>query len=157
MPSRSETAALDRSVGRPLAFSVHTCARYIDDTEDKTMPTATGHSSAIRAGKAIGTEVYDRSGNKIGEVKDIILEKTSNNILFAAVSFGGVLGMGQKYHPVPWSELDYDPDKGGYVVSFSADQLKSAPADSLEALTRDDGRAYRDRAYQHYGTKPYWH
>lgn len=121
------------------------------------MPTATGHSSAIRAGKAIGTEVYDRSGNKIGEVKDIILEKTSNNILFAAVSFGGVLGMGQKYHPVPWSELDYDPNQGGYVVSFSADQLKGAPADSLEALTRDDGRAYRDRAYQHYGTKPYWH
>jgi sporulation protein YlmC with PRC-barrel domain len=121
------------------------------------MTTATGHTTAIRAGKAIGTDVYDRSGNKIGEVKDIILEKTSNNILFAAVSFGGVLGMGEKYHPVPWSELDYDPHRGGYVVSFTADQLKAAPADSIEALTKGDGRAFRDRAFQHYGTKPYWH
>lgn len=121
------------------------------------MTTATGHTTAIRAGRAIGTDVYDRSGKKIGEVKDIVLEKTSNNILFAVVSFGGVLGIGEKYHPVPWAELDFDPQVGGYVVSFTESQLKSAPADSLDALTKDDGRAYRDRAFQHYGTKPYWH
>ena len=121
------------------------------------MPTATGHTTAIRAGKAIGTDVYDGSGKKIGEVKDIVLEKTTNNILFAVVSFGGVLGMGEKYHPVPWSELDYDPQIGGYVVSFSADQLQNAPADSIEALTKGDGHSFRDRAFTHYGTKPYWH
>ena len=121
------------------------------------MTTATGHTTAIRAGKAIGTNVYDTAGKKIGEVKDIVLEKTSNNILFAVVSFGGVLGVGEKYHPVPWSELDYDPDQGGYVVAFTAEQLKSAPADSIEALTKGDGTMYRDRAYTHYGTRPYWH
>ena len=121
------------------------------------MTTATGHTTAIRAGKAIGTNVYDGSGKKIGEVKDIVLEKTSNNILFAVVSFGGVLGMGEKYHPVPWSELDYDPGQGGYIVPFTAEQLKAAPSDSIEALTKGDGLAYRDRAYTHYGTRPYWH
>ena len=121
------------------------------------MTTASGHTDAIRAGKAIGTNVYDSAGEKIGEVKDIGLEKTSNNILFAVVSFGGMLGMGEKYHPVPWSELDYDPKRGGYVVSFTTDQLKDAPADSIEALTKDDGRAFRDRAFKHYGTTPYWH
>jgi sporulation protein YlmC with PRC-barrel domain len=121
------------------------------------MTTATGHTEAIRAGKAIGTNVYDGSGNKIGEVKDIVLEKTSNNILFAVVSFGGILGMGEKYHPVPWSELDYDPSVGGYVVPFTAEQLKNAPADSIDMLTKGDGRAFRDRAFTHYGTKPYWH
>src|SRR5690606_35884633 len=70
-----------------------------------SMPTATGHTTAIRTGKAIGTSVFDGTGKKIGEVKDIVLEKTSNNIMFAVVSFGGVLGMGERYHPVPWSEL----------------------------------------------------
>jgi len=121
------------------------------------MTTATGHTNAIRAGRAIGTNVYDRQGQKIGEVKDIVLEKTSNSILFAIVSFGGMLGIGEKYHPVPWAELDYDEKQDGYVVSFSEDQLRQAPADSLEALTKNDGRAFRDRAYQHYGTEPYWH
>jgi sporulation protein YlmC with PRC-barrel domain len=51
------------------------------------MPRAMGHTSAIRAVKAIGTDVYDLAGKKIGEVKDIVLEKTSNSILFAVVSF----------------------------------------------------------------------
>ena len=46
---------------------------------------------------------------------------------------------------------------GGYVVSFSADQLQNAPADSIEALTKGDGHSFRDRAFTHYGTKPYWH
>jgi len=121
------------------------------------MTTASGHTSAIRAGKAIGTNVYDRRGKKIGDLKDIVLDKTSNSIMFAVVSFGGMLGIGEKFHPVPWSELDYDPSQGGYVVSFTEEQLKSAPADSIDALTREDGRAFRDRAYSHYGTKPYWH
>ena len=99
------------------------------------MTTATGHTSAIRAGKAIGTNVYDRSGKSIGEVKDIILDKTSNNIMFAVVSFGGFLGIGEKFHPIPWSELDYDTDRNGYVVSFTAEQLKSAPSDSINGRT----------------------
>ena len=30
-----------------------------------------------------------------------------------------MLGIGEKYHPVPWSELDYDANQGGYVVPFS--------------------------------------
>ena len=91
------------------------------------MTTVTGHTTAIRAGKAIGTDVYDLGGKKIGEVKDIVLEKTSNNILFVVVSFGGVLGMGEKYHPIPWSELDYDPARGGFVVSFSALGKRAVP------------------------------
>jgi len=121
------------------------------------MTTATGHTKAIRAGKAIGTNVYDRSGKSIGEVKDIVLDKTSNSILFAVVSFGGFLGIGEKYHPIPWAELDYDPSQKGYVVSFSPEQLKSAPSDSIDALTQNDGLAFRDRAYKYYGTAPYWH
>jgi sporulation protein YlmC with PRC-barrel domain len=121
------------------------------------MTTATGHTTAIRAGKAIGTNVYDRAGKKIGEVKDIVLDKTSPSVLFAVVSFGGLLGIGEKYHPIPWGELDYDPAQGGYVVGFTAEQLKSAPSDSIEALTKNDGLAFRDQAYTHYGTKPYWH
>jgi hypothetical protein len=43
------------------------------------------------------------------------------------------------------SELDYDPQLGGYVVSFTTEQLKNAPADSLEARPRGDGLAFRER------------
>jgi sporulation protein YlmC with PRC-barrel domain len=120
------------------------------------MPTVSGHTSAIRAKKVLGTKVTDPSGNKIGTIEDIILDKKSNNILFAVVSFGGFLGMGEKYHPIPWSALDYDPAEGSYGVSYTKEQLEAAPSGSVEELTRDDGLAFRDRTYDYYKAPRYW-
>jgi sporulation protein YlmC with PRC-barrel domain len=114
------------------------------------MTTNTGHTSAIRASKVIGTTVKDSAGQRLGEVKDVVLDKQSNSILFGVMSFGGVLGMGEKYHPVPWAALDYDATEGAYVINLTKEQLKAAPADSIEELTRNDGQAYRDRAYDYY-------
>jgi sporulation protein YlmC with PRC-barrel domain len=120
------------------------------------MTTAGGHTSAIRAKKVIGTTVKDRAGEKIGQVEDVVLDKLSNNIMFGVVSFGGVLGMGEKYSPVPWAALNYDETAGAYVVNLTKDQLKAAPVDSIDALTRNDGNVYRDRAYEFYKTPRYW-
>ena len=120
------------------------------------MPTDKGHTRAISASKVQGTAVYNSAGESIGTVEDVILDKTSNNIMFAVLGFGGFLGMGEKYHPVPWSQLDYNKNDGAYVVPYTKDQLEAAPADSLDALTRDDGMAYRDRAYEYYKVEPYW-
>ncbi len=114
------------------------------------MTTSTGHTSAIRASKVIGTTVKDSTGERLGEVKDVVLDKQSNSILFGIMSFGGVLGMGEKYHPVPWAALDYDETEGAYVINLSKDQLKAAPADSIEELTRNHGQAYRDRSFDFY-------
>jgi len=120
------------------------------------MSTVSGHTSAIRAKKVLGTAVQDTSGRKIGEIEDIVLDKQSNNIMFAVVSFGGFLGMGDKYHPIPWSMLDYDPEENAYVVSVTREQLQAAPADSVAALTRGDGQAFRDSAYSYYKEPRYW-
>jgi sporulation protein YlmC with PRC-barrel domain len=114
------------------------------------MTTASGHTTAIRARKVIGTPVKDTAGQKIGEVEDIVLDKLSNDVMFAIVGFGGFLGMGETYHPIPWSALEYDPPQEAYVVSFTKEQLRAAPSDSIEALTKDDGQTYRDRAFDYY-------
>lgn len=120
------------------------------------MTTPSGHTSAIRAKKVIGKAVEDTTGKKIGEIEDIVLEKTSNNIMFAVVGFDGFLGIGEKYHPLPWSMLNYDEEDDSYVVSITKEQLQSAPADSIEELTRDDGLAFRDRTYSYYKAPQYW-
>jgi sporulation protein YlmC with PRC-barrel domain len=120
------------------------------------MTTATGHTNAILASRVTGTKVRDASGNAVGEVKDIVLDKGSNNIMFAVVSFGGFLGMGEKYHALPWAELDFDPSTDSYVIGWTKEQLQSAPADSLEELTKSDGMLYRNRAFDYYNTPRYW-
>jgi sporulation protein YlmC with PRC-barrel domain len=120
------------------------------------MTTTSGHTSAIRAKKVIGTTVKDSAGERLGEIEDVVLDKQSNSILFSVMSFGGVLGVGEKYHPVPWAALTYDKSEDAYIVNLTKDQLKAAPADTLEELTRDDGLAYRDRAFDFYKAPRYW-
>jgi sporulation protein YlmC with PRC-barrel domain len=120
------------------------------------MTTVSGHTSAIRAKKVLGTDICNPAGEKIGKVEDLVLDKLSNNIMFAIVGFGGFLGIGQKYHPIPWSSLEYDPDEGSYVVDFTKEQLTAAPSDTMEELIRNDGLAYRDRVYDYYRAPRYW-
>ena len=120
------------------------------------MTTPSGHTEAIRASRVIGTAVYNVSGQNIGTIEDVMLDKMSNGIMFAIIGFGGFLGMGEKYHAVPWSVLDYDEDRGGYVVPFTKEQLEAAPADSMDALTGSDGEKARDAAYNYYRVDPYW-
>ena len=120
------------------------------------MTTASGHTSAIRAKKVLGTNVKDTTGNKIGEVEDVVLDKQSNSIMFAVIGFGGFLGMAEKYHPIPWASLDYNEEENAYVVNYTKDQLKAAPSGSIDELTRDSGMQFRDRAYDYYKAPRYW-
>ena len=120
------------------------------------MTTASGHTTAIRAKTVLGTSVYNRAGTKIGTVEDVILDKTSNNVMFAVLGFGGLLHMGEHYYPIPWSKLEYDEQLKGYMVDIDEPQLKTAPHDSIDSLTRGDGKAYRDQAFKYYETRPYW-
>lgn len=120
------------------------------------MTTASGHTEAIAASRVIGTSVYNTAGQSIGTIEDVMLDKTSNGIMYAVIAFGGFLGIGEKYHAVPWSALDYEKNRGGYVVPFTREQLEAAPAHSIEELTGMDGQKARDAAYDYYRVKPDW-
>lgn len=85
-----------------------------------------------------------------------MLEKSSNGIMFAVVGFGGFLGIGEKYHAIPWASLEYDERKGGYVVPYGKEELRTAPFYSIDELTEDDGLRARNASYDYYKVEPYW-
>ncbi|MES2294845.1 MAG: PRC-barrel domain-containing protein [Pseudomonadota bacterium] len=122
------------------------------------MTTSSGHTTAILASKVKGTAVYNDTGDKIGTVEDVVLDKTSNRIMFAALGFGGVLGIGEKYYPVPWSLLDYSEAKGGYVVPLNKERIQNAPAYDLKDLTKHDGSlgSIREKTYSYYKVSRDW-
>src|SRR5438477_12788494 len=67
----------------------------------------------IESDRVEGTTVYDPSGNNIGSVKRLMIEKISGRVAYAVMSFGGFLGMGTEEHSVPWNKLTYDTNLGG--------------------------------------------
>ena len=109
----------------------------------------------IAADKVNGTSVYNLAGEKLGSVDDIMIDKISGRAIYAVLSFGGFLGMGEKYHPLPWATLKYDAQKGGYVVNLDKKQLEGAPnydRDSEFKWTPDYGR----KVDSYYKAPSYW-
>lgn len=82
----------------------------------------------IRSTKVKGTDVYNDDGEHLGHIDDVVLSKREGRVVYAIMSFGGFLGLGERYHPLPWDKLDYDPNRGGYVVTVSRAQLEGAPS-----------------------------
>ncbi|MFC3079694.1 PRC-barrel domain-containing protein [Phenylobacterium terrae] len=129
--------------------------------------TSTGSSGArgrpehplIPADRVNGTDVYNTGGEKIGKVEDVAIEKVSGKVAYAIMSFGGFLGIGERYHPIPWSLLRYDVDKRGYVIPCDREALENAPSFDAEELSGWDDGDSRDAIYAHYmryGVNPYW-
>ena len=105
----------------------------------------------IRATTVKGTDVYNGEGEHLGHIDDIVLGKESGHAEYAIMSFGGFLGMGEKYHPLPWQSLHYDADRGGYVVNVSRDQLEGAPSYGAEDEPDWNDPAYGRNLQGYYG------
>jgi hypothetical protein len=66
------------------------------------------------------------------------------------MSFGGFLGIGEKYHPLPWSVLKYDTAKGGYVVPLDKDVLLKAPTVERDADFDWADKTWADGIFDYY-------
>jgi len=104
----------------------------------------------IASDKVEGTAVYDRNGNRLGSVYNLMIDKYSGQVAYAAMSFGGFLGIGERYHPLPWRMLTYDTGLGGYVVEVTREKLEGAPSYTQDETpwSRPD---YGRDVYSHYG------
>jgi len=124
-------------------------SRDIADSETGTL---------ISADKVEGTSVYNRTGDKLGSVKSVMIDKKSGRVAYAVMSFGGFLGMGSDTHPLPWSVLDYNTDQDGYVVDLDKETLEKAPR---FGSGQDQAQAWGDpkwgrEVHDYYRAEPYW-
>lgn len=81
----------------------------------------------IGSDKVEGTAVYGADSKKIGSIKRVMLDKSSGKVSYAVLSFGGFLGMGDDFYPLPWHSLKYDTKLGGYITGITENRLKGAP------------------------------
>ncbi|RVQ68981.1 PRC-barrel domain containing protein [Croceicoccus ponticola] len=109
----------------------------------------------ILASRVEHTPVFDEEGSLIGHVRDLSIDRTSGQVVYAILSFGGFLGIGKRLHPLPWDILSYNEKQHGYVVGLGKADLASAPhydADELEGFGGEQhARKHRD-IFEYYGT-----
>jgi hypothetical protein len=116
----------------------------------------------ILASRVTDTPVFNKTGERIGHIDDLSINRISGQVIYAIMSFGGFLGIGEKFHPLPWSILDYDPEQGGYVVPLDKAALEAAPTYDRYELAELGGPSHQTYGeqifgyYGPYGSVPYW-
>jgi hypothetical protein len=80
-----------------------------------------------------------------------MLDKRTGKTEYAIMSFGGFLGIGDTYHPLPWTALTYDTAQGGYVVDIDRQRLEGAPSYRANEMGLWDDPAYGRRVSDYYG------
>lgn len=108
------------------------------------MIDAASHHALITASRVSGTPVFNRAGQRIGHIEDLSIDKVTGQVRYALLAFGGFLGIGDRFHPLPWSVLEYHTEKNGYVVPLEKPELEQSPhfsKDELETFGAGDQTA----------------
>ena len=108
----------------------------------------------IASDKVEGTAVYDTNAAHLGSIYSVMIDKYSGQVSYAVIAFGGFLGIGEKYYPMPWKKLTYDRSLGGYVVDVNKAQLEGAPSYAADAAPWSDP-AFGRNVYDYYDV-PYY-
>ncbi len=107
-------------------------------------------SDVISSDRVEGTSVYNATGDKLGTIDDLMIDKVSGQVRYAVMEFGGFLGMGADRYPVPWNMLKYDTSQEGYVVPLDKSQLEGAPRYDDDNIPDYDD-TYRTNVDKYYG------
>ncbi len=119
---------------------------YVGDRAVNVDETA----SLISSEKVDGTSVYNRKGESLGTIHHLMIDKLTGRVEYAVMSFGGFLGIGESYHPLPWSMLTYERSMGGYVVDVDRTRLERAPRYTPSSTPDWSDRGYRSRVDEYW-------
>ena len=109
----------------------------------------------LAASTLAGDSVRNAKGEDLGNVDEIMIDIPSGRVAYAVLSFGGVMGMGNKLFAVPWSALKVDEDEQSFILNVDRKTLENAPGfdkDNWPDMTNTWGT----EVFRYYGITPYW-
>ncbi|HWT13298.1 MAG TPA: PRC-barrel domain-containing protein [Allosphingosinicella sp.] len=109
----------------------------------------------ISSRRVEGTAVYNRAEQRLGSIHSVMIDKKSGKVAYAVLSFGGIFGLGEHVHPVPWKVLSYDVDLDAYVIDLNREQLEKAPTLRLDQADRPQPNDYEEVS-GYYSKMPWW-
>lgn len=115
------------------------------------MPTRTQKSSDL-----IGKGVTNNANENLGRIEDIVVDANSGRILYAVLSFGGFLGVGDKLFAVPWQSLQLPADAEKFVFNVDKDRLRNAEGFDKNNWPDFANEQWATTNYRAFDQQPYW-
>ncbi len=120
-------------------------------------PKAVRYTDIVPAKKTvIGSKVINQQNEDLGKIEDIVIDAAAGRITYAVLSFGGFLGMGDKYFAIPWDALKFNLAARHALLNVDKKILESAPGFDKDSWPNMGDPTWGSQIYEHYGYKPYW-
>ena len=102
----------------------------------------------------MGNDVFNSDGEDLGDIKEFMIDMASGRVAYAVLSFGGLLGMGDKLFAVPWGALTLDIVNKRFTLKVPKGRLHDAPGFDKDNWPSMADEAWAAGVHTFYGT-PY--
>ena len=99
--------------------------------------------SLVRASKLMGKPLQNSQGQRLGSIDNLVIDRSTGKVEYAVIGSGGVLGVGEKLHAVPWESVNYDSGRQTLTLDATKQKIDNAPS-----FTRDKWPNMSDPAWQ---------
>ncbi|QTN22076.1 PRC-barrel domain-containing protein [Rhizobacter sp. AJA081-3] len=100
----------------------------------------------------LGNDVYNNDGEDLGDIKEFMIDMSTGTVAYAVLSYGGLLGMGDKLFAVPWAALTLDTDNKRFTLNAPLEMLKDAPGFDKDHWPSMADPAWASGVHKFYGT-----
>jgi sporulation protein YlmC with PRC-barrel domain len=105
----------------------------------------------LSASSLEGEDVKNAQGENLGNVKDMMINTESGQVQYYVLSFGGVLGMGNKLFAIPPQAVAVDTKEKCLVLNVDKEKLENAPGFDKDNWPNMADETFRNEIYVHYG------
>jgi len=109
--------------------------------------------SLMGANTLLSNDVYNRDSEDLGDIKEFMIDMASGKIAYAVLSFGGLMGMGDKLFAVPWAALALDTANKRFTLDVRKDALKDAPGFDKDNWPSMSDKTWTKGVHEFYGTQ----
>lgn len=85
------------------------------------------HRHVVKSGEITGVKVKNPTKEHLGEIAEVVIDKTSGKVSYLVLDFGGFLGFGNKFFAVPLNLFLYNNDEDCFILNVDKERLKNAP------------------------------
>jgi sporulation protein YlmC with PRC-barrel domain len=118
---------------------------------DVINPSSTG-TRLLSASTLSSDDVVNMKGEKLGSIKELMLNIESGKVCYAVLSFGGFMSLGEKLFAVPWSALKVDTANKRIVMDTDEERLKNAPGFDTDHWPNMADATWEKSVHAYYGT-----
>ncbi len=117
---------------------------------------APGAFTVVVKKSILGAKVINIEQEDLGKIEDLVIDARNSRVAYAILSFGGVLGLGDKHFAIPWEALTFDLSQKVAVLDIDKDRLKNAPGFDKDDWPDLANQTWGAEVYEYYGYRPYW-